>query len=571
MKKEKKIGYSVYVHKCPNGMVYAGCTSLVPYKRWKGGNGYTQNKEFAPLIMEYGWSNIEHKVIATGLDKEFAEYLEAVMIQLVKPEYSLNTYKATQFQDLTKIKYAQYFIYKSDIATFYGDSLDSRAYTLHTTDYTQSSTEPEPSKSIVTEVTVTKPLNNNAKMKQKQTKKIQPMAVRTAAGVRLEMTLDTRYLRQDGQYPVTIRMYQNRKYKYIQTGYSSTPWNFPSFTSSEEDVLMKKFDSVCSELTHQMSMNGYTDILSVDTKAKQASTLEEVMMAKRDLMETPATRNNYTSTLRILEKIYPNGLPVERIGSATIGRVLDWLNTNGYSPASSNIYLSAIKASINYGIYKGWVKQEQYPFQRNPYEVDKVVMPQSGKRDDHYLTMDEMHKLWNYFKETKNVYAGLFLFSYLIGGANLADVLELRFDDFYFKEHGFRFQRIKTQHKNHFKTAVPATEWTDEIISTLGITPQKGELVFKMFAKRDWDAQKKKANVSACANKSLERIGKLLYFERKLSMTYARHTFATVANKTGMPFNVIEASMGHSNRGVSSHYIGIWNVDELRPFFQKLL
>lgn len=569
MKKEKKIGYSVYVHKCPNGMVYAGCTSLVPYKRWKGGNGYTQNKEFAPLIMEYGWSNIEHKVVATGLDKEFAEYLEAVMIQLVKPEYSLNTYKATQFQDLTKIKYAQYFIYKSDIATFYGDSLDSRAYTLHTTDYTQSSTEP--SKSIVTEVTVTKPLNNNAKMKQKQTKKIQPMAVRTAAGVRLEMTLDTRYLRQDGQYPVTIRMYQNRKYKYIQTGYSSTPWNFPSFTSSEEDVLMKKFDSVCSELTHQMSMNGCTDIMSVDTKAKQVSTLEDVMAAKRDMMDTQATRNNYTSTLKILAKIYPNGLPCERISSVTVGRVLDWLNTNGYSPASSNIYLSAIKASINYGIYKGWVKPEQYPFKKNAYEVDKVVMPQSPKRDDHYLTLDEMHKLWAHFQETKNPYLGMFLFSYLNGGMNIADMLKLKFDDFYFKEGGFRFQREKTRKKNAFKTAVPVTKWTDELLRIMEIEPQKDCYVFAKFLQTDKDDAKNKANISTYINKTMWRLSEMLYLSRKVSMTYARHTYCTIATKIGAPYSMIETAMAHSLGGVSSHYIGGFSMDEMRQWHEKLL
>lgn len=520
----------------PEKDVYGGITTLELNKRWNYGNGYVSTPTLGDSIRLNGWDAMRAFEVFSSESKTETEMAMRGIQDLAGGHWIGKKYKVLPTPP------------------------DKTAEELF--GFT-------PSKSIIVKETVT-PLNN-AKMKQKQTKKMQPMAVRTAAGVKCELTLDTRYLRQDGQYPVTIRMYQNGKYKYLQTGYSSTPTTFPSFTPAEEDVLMKRFDSVCSELTQQLTRNGITDIMSVGAETRRTSTLEDVMAAKRDMMDTQATRNNYTSTLKILAKIYPNGLPCERISSVTVGRVLDWLNTNGYSPASSNIYLSAIKASINYGIYKGWVKPEQYPFKKNAYEVDKVVMPQSPKRDDHYLTLDEMHKLWNYFKETKNVYAGLFLFSYLIGGANLADVLELRFDDFYFNEHGFRFQRIKTQHKNHFKTAVPATEWTDEIISTLGITPQKGELVFKMFAKRDWDAQKKKANVSACANKSLERIGKLLYFERKLSMTYARHTFATVANKTGMPFNVIEASMGHSNRGVSSHYIGIWNVDELRPFFQKLL
>lgn len=54
-------------------------------------------------------------------------------------------------------------------------------------------------------------------------------------------------------------------------------------------------------------------------------------------------------------------------------------------------------------------------------------------------------------------------------------------------------------------------------------------------------------------------------------MTYARHTFATLATKSGMPADMRERAMSHVPGGVDSHYVGSWTVGEMRPYFEKLL
>ena len=54
--------YWVYVHTCPNGKRYVGCTTRVkPELRWAKGNGYYQNKHFYSAILKYGWSSIKHE------------------------------------------------------------------------------------------------------------------------------------------------------------------------------------------------------------------------------------------------------------------------------------------------------------------------------------------------------------------------------------------------------------------------------------------------------------------------------------------------------------------------------
>ena len=56
-----------------------------------------------------------------------------------------------------------------------------------------------------------------------------------------------------------------------------------------------------------------------------------------------------------------------------------------------------------------------------------------------------------------------------------------------------------------------------------------------------------------------------------LSMTTARHTFATVANLNGMPFKMVEQAMGHHTGDVSDYYFSGYNISVMRPHFEKLL
>lgn len=64
--------WCVYKHTAPNGKVYIGITSRKPEERWNGGNGYSHNKHFTSAIRLYGWENIKHEILISGLSKEEA-------------------------------------------------------------------------------------------------------------------------------------------------------------------------------------------------------------------------------------------------------------------------------------------------------------------------------------------------------------------------------------------------------------------------------------------------------------------------------------------------------------------
>ena len=76
--------YSVYKHTTPSGKVYIGITKQKPVKRWLHGQGYAKQNYFFNAILKYGWDNITHEVLFTGLTKEQAEKKEVELISKYK-------------------------------------------------------------------------------------------------------------------------------------------------------------------------------------------------------------------------------------------------------------------------------------------------------------------------------------------------------------------------------------------------------------------------------------------------------------------------------------------------------
>lgn len=74
--------YSVYMHTAPNGKKYIGITCRVPAYRWgKNGERYKQCVAFYSAIKKYGWENIKHEILFSGMSKADAENMEISLIE----------------------------------------------------------------------------------------------------------------------------------------------------------------------------------------------------------------------------------------------------------------------------------------------------------------------------------------------------------------------------------------------------------------------------------------------------------------------------------------------------------
>ena len=84
--------YTVYMHEFPDGKVYIGSTSQSLKDRWRNGGGY-KDLAVGAAIRKFGWENVRHYRLFSGLDRESAQAVEMFMIHKTKaflPEYGYN-------------------------------------------------------------------------------------------------------------------------------------------------------------------------------------------------------------------------------------------------------------------------------------------------------------------------------------------------------------------------------------------------------------------------------------------------------------------------------------------------
>ena len=73
--------FTVYMHKTPSGKVYIGITSKDDVGERFGPNGLMyRNQVFGKAIKKYGWNNIEHIIVKSGLTEEEAKQEEIRLI-----------------------------------------------------------------------------------------------------------------------------------------------------------------------------------------------------------------------------------------------------------------------------------------------------------------------------------------------------------------------------------------------------------------------------------------------------------------------------------------------------------
>lgn len=78
--------YSLYKHTSPSGKVYIGITRQKPELRWNHGKGYCRGEQpvFERAILKYGWDNIKHDIVLSGLSEQRAKEYEVLLIAFYK-------------------------------------------------------------------------------------------------------------------------------------------------------------------------------------------------------------------------------------------------------------------------------------------------------------------------------------------------------------------------------------------------------------------------------------------------------------------------------------------------------
>ena len=254
----------------------------------------------------------------------------------------------------------------------------------------------------------------------------------------------------------------------------------------------------------------------------------------------------------------------------------------GLSNTTAGMYFRACRAVVNDCIQNGKIKQSQYPFGRGKVEIKK-----GRSRKDEYIDIPTIKQLiafkapekWpEYYSNVVYEAINLWLFSYLGNGLNLADMALLKYEKHYFQsnETELKFIRQKTADttEEDMEILIPIIPELKNILEKYGAKPEPDTVIFPQILNGEIDEQKIKKIVSQWNSNIRDRLRaacKRLGINKPISMTWARHSFATNLTFAGVSERYISQAMGHSIKSVTQGYIGLFSPEKRMSLNKMLL
>ena len=315
----------------------------------------------------------------------------------------------------------------------------------------------------------------------------------------------------------------------------------------------------------------------------------EGIIAKMKAEDRVGTAENYQWALNSFQK-YAGDVRGFKVDKNVInkwndamqnGVYIDGVLTGKIADATRGMYLRTCRVVWNECIRQGFLTEDKYPFSNKDKTL--ISIPRGKRRQQSYLSVDEMTKLYQVFTEKNypdtwdpaykaraHESLGLFLAQYLCNGFNLTDAGRLQYNRTYFAEGGkaFEFMRKKTSARSNDMSVVivPIIEPLQVILDEIGAKPKKDAYVFPQIFKGVTDeSQRRKMTVQENSNikDRMIRICKdVLGWDKVVSGTWARHSFATNLKLAGVEEQYISESMAHSHgNDVTSGYQDMYPLE----------
>ncbi len=262
------------------------------------------------------------------------------------------------------------------------------------------------------------------------------------------------------------------------------------------------------------------------------------------------------------------------------------------SQSTIGIYLRAFRVVVRRAASMGVLLADKMDLFKGVKDVNR-----KGDRKEWCLNVEKMTMLYEFFKkgealdqEGKEKFApqykervfrslGLFLFSYLANGANLADIAKLRYDEFYYnhEQKAMRFIRQKTMRETDgMEVIFPILPQMQVILDRFAYKPQRGSLVFDII--KEGMNEERIKDIVSCENSNvadrMEVVMEILGMEEKPSPTWCRHSYATNLRDAGVPTEYISTMMGHTMTSGSTttlNYLARYSMATMIAYNSKLL
>lgn len=383
----------------------------------------------------------------------------------------------------------------------------------------------------------------------------------------------------NGEYPLMIRVFKDKTRKYKSLGISLHPiyWDFEKNTPKKncpnreliEKIIAEKKKSYLEQILMFRAMNrDYTASTLVDKveKSHQIKTVDEVFLEQIEKHRD----ENRLGNMKVIQELYKSLKKFNKdlniyfvdIDTLWLERYISFLNKRNLSANTIGIRLRTLRAIYNQAIKENNVSKEFYPFRNLKF---KNFQRETVKRA---IAKDDIGNLSEYQtnQQDKRFAIDIFLFSYIMGGINFVDIALLT------KENLIENRLIYVRRKTKKLVKLPLHSKAIELIDSYR---EENNLYLFPILSSFHQTEQQKANrihkVISKVNKSLKSIGKELCLSVNLTTYVARHSFATILKKSGIPTAIISETLGHSTEKITQVYLDSFDNAQIKEAMSNLL
>ncbi len=408
-------------------------------------------------------------------------------------------------------------------------------------------------------------------------------------GISLSYFLDTRRRRNDGTYPINMRISQKGKKCIYKIG-EGTKEDFEAFSrgsnkkGAQEIKLMisepfYRAESIISKM-RIFDKNSFERLFfnKIDEVpiSRTVETMFKEMIHSLELEDRIGTRDSYKTTLSSVLAFHgkkPAKLYFEDINKDWLVKFEKWLLAKGRSISTVGIYTRTIRSAYNNAIHMGWIDKSFYPFGKRDY---KIPATRNVKKA---LNINQIRLIRNYVaqNEKEEFARDMFIMTYLCNGINFKDICLLKFENI--GEKIITFNRSKTLHSIKVLEPIKVALLPEikEIIHRWGNCypnkkPNDYVFPFLLGGESGLQLRDRTRNSLKKVNKHIKVIAQKLNLGIDGIGTYhSRHSFASISKNAGISIQDISESLGHSSLAVTKCYLASLEDDQIILNARKLL
>lgn len=218
--------------------------------------------------------------------------------------------------------------------------------------------------------------------------------------------------------------------------------------------------------------------------------------------------------------------------------------STGLKEASASTYLSKLRTVYNLAVTRFDVQR------KDPFKKGLIVKVKSMNRNIDLIDLKKLLYLSPLTKK-QQVVIDLFMLTFYLRGHDLIDILTLE------KIHNGRvkFKRTKLGNKNTGFVSIKVEPEAQAIFDKYVIPNTRYLLPFLKKDFKTLEGRTAYVTIQNGFNYHRDILTKKFNLDFKFTFKVSRHTWASLARKQNIPYDVIQACLGHTNNDITSVYL----------------